>query len=450
VRYCLIAILTVALTGPSIAVSAFGQQPPVVNPGARVQPADARQETAQLIVPHLLPSLAQDKEAAGLPQQSQPELLTWDRVYPLALIRSRRARPTFRDALDPKELTGEANGFGVADFARFRREFLAPASAAGTSFRDPSADFLDLLRRVLTIDNARRNVAFHQNVWRFTAELIQGSSGLRRVDVDLISDAWIQARHRLASEIAEYRDRLDELKARLGLSPRAAVLPSRTSLGAFESGFRRVEDWIKKPDRRLDELPRIIQQFPLTGDLFIDGRPFLRRIDEVPDSMEAVLTEVGQLAVKNFAQTEKNPAPPEAVIDRELHARRRFRNLYETQQAYDREKKHYELAIRLADQSFERLCSPPDDSTTSRSTIVAALLEHADALRSSADRLVALWTTFRGERLALYRELGVLPFNDWDSFYAQFSAGPVGRQEAPPEEPANAIAPAIPPPPAPQ
>ena len=106
--------------------------------------------------------------------------------------------------------------------------------------------------------------------------------------------------------------------------------------------------------------------------------------------------------------------------------------------------------VRLADQSFERLCSPPDGNTTSRSTIVAALLEHADSLRDLADQLIALWTTFRADRLAFYRELGVLPYNDWDSFYGQFAATPAGPQEAPLEQPADAIAPAPPPPPAPQ
>ena len=146
-------------------------------------PADARTETAQLLVPHLLPSLAQDKEAAGLAQNRRPELLTWERVYPLALVRARRASVTFEATLDPKALADESDRLDVADFARFRQEFLAPHSAAGTGLRDPSADFLDLLRRVLAIDNARRNVAFHQNVEKFVLELIQGeSSGLRRVD----------------------------------------------------------------------------------------------------------------------------------------------------------------------------------------------------------------------------------------------------------------------------
>jgi hypothetical protein len=447
-RHSLLAVLTLSFPGYLLVLSADAQQPPVVDQGERMQPAQAPFKTSQMLVPHLLPSLDQDKQAAGLALNSQPELLTWDRVYPLALVGARRTRVTFQDTLAPNELADESNRLGVADFARFRTEFLA-APSANTPLRDPSAEFLDLLRRVLAIDNARRNVAFHDNVERLAQELVQGSSGLSRFDVDLITNAWIRASDRLANEIAEYRNRLDLLKVHLGLSPRAAVLPSRTSLGAFEACFRKVEDWIKRPNRSLTDLPPIIGQLPLVGDVLIDGRPLLRRIDDDPDSLEAVLTEVGQIAIKNSNQPGNASAPRDQAIDRELHARRQFRRLYETRRAYESEKHNYQSVIRLADQSFERLCSPADGNPASRSTIVWALLDHADGLRRSVDRLIALWTTFRADRLALYRELGVLPYNDWTSFYGQFAATPSSPQEAPPGQPANAIEPAPPPPPGP-
>ncbi len=195
-RHCWLTLLTFSIAHLFVAVDAFAQPPPpagqpvpvgpagpppLVGQPIPVRPVDARTERAQLLVPHLLPSLAQDKEAAGLAQQSQPELVTWDRIYPLALIRARRATATLEAALDPKMLAEESNRLGVANFARFRQEFLTPHSAAGTGLRDPSAAFLDLLRRVMAIDNARRNVAFHENVEKFVLELIQGeSSGLRR------------------------------------------------------------------------------------------------------------------------------------------------------------------------------------------------------------------------------------------------------------------------------
>ena len=38
------------------------------------------------------------------------------------------------------------------------------------------------------------------------------------------------------------------------------------------------------------------------------------------------------------------------------------------------------------------------------------------------DRLVEIWTSFQTERLALYRELGILPYDDWKSFFNDLSA----------------------------
>ena len=63
--------------------------------------------------------------------------------------------------------------------------------------------------------------------------------------------------------------------------------------------------------------------------------------------------------------------------------------------------------------------------------------------QEAQDRLIALWTSFRVERLALYRDLGVLPYDHWDAFYADLSAP--GRA-APEPDPAAAPAGPVPPP----
>ena len=55
--------------------------------------------------------------------------------------------------LDPKALDEQTARLGVADFDRFRTDFLAARPGGGRSFRDPSGDYLDLLRRLEMIDN---------------------------------------------------------------------------------------------------------------------------------------------------------------------------------------------------------------------------------------------------------------------------------------------------------
>jgi hypothetical protein len=70
-------------------------------------------------------SLDTDKETAGLPKGSRPEVLTWERVYALALVRAREGRPKAAEVLSPAALADQAARQGLSDFGRFRKEFLA-------------------------------------------------------------------------------------------------------------------------------------------------------------------------------------------------------------------------------------------------------------------------------------------------------------------------------------
>jgi hypothetical protein len=57
--------------------------------------------------------------------------------------------------------------------------------------------------------------------------------------------------------------------------------------------------------------------------------------------------------------------------------------------------------------------------------------KHVAQVLKVENRLTNLWASFRADRLALYRELGVLPYNDWNSFYADLSARPQGANTVP-------------------
>ena len=97
---------------------------------------------------------------------------------------------------------------------------------------------------------------------------------------------------------------------------------------------------------------------------------------------------------------------------------------YDKRLAYQAEKRRYELAIRLRDQALERLLAPPSPAVTSRSSLVTELIEQLTKVVEAQNRLIEVWTTFRAERLAFYHDLGVLPYQDWKSFFADLSAGP--------------------------
>ena len=424
---------------------------------AQLSPREGAQPGA-VLAPRVSRSLDSDEEIVGLSKASRPALLTWERIYALALVRARARRGAFSESLDPAALAAEAAQFGVADFAGFRALFVADGPTGnGALFRDPSAAVLELQRRLQAIDNARGHVAVRESLVKMLQERVQGeSAGLSRSDIDMVSASLDTAGQKVAEAITQFRDELDKLKVALGLRPRAPVILDRESLAAFRSAFDSLEAWARRPNRSLEELPEFIGRLPALGEVVVDGQPILAKLEMNPNNLEDVLTTVAQLAIKNRGDRNTARPPLDAGVQLELRVRRRIRGLFATSRAYEAEKRTCELATRLKDQTFERLRAPPAGASASRSSLVQALLDQDAQLRQAKDRLVALWTSFRSERLTLYRDLGALPHNDWKSFYADLSAGSAAAGEVPAVPPKPAAAgdasaiprPPVPPPPA--
>ncbi len=68
------------------------------------------------------------------------------------------------------------------------------------------------------------------------------------------------------------------------------------------------------------------------------------------------------------------------------------------------------------------MVAPAKAKASSRSMSLERLLGHETQILKIEDRLVSVWTSFQVERLALYRELGILPYDDWNSFFKVLSA----------------------------
>jgi hypothetical protein len=393
---------------------------------------DGAQSIVGLFFPQVPPrSPDSDKQLAGLPADSRPELLTWERVYTLALLRARAGPMRGAEVLDPKVLADLAERHGVADFSRFRRDFLAgrPGPGADGAFRDPSGDYLELLRRLQVIDTARLDVARRENCLRLYQELIQGeSSGLGALEVDLVEASLVRARQRLASATAQFRDGLDELKAAIGLPPRAVLIPDPRGIAAFREVFDGVHNWHRDPKRSLKELSQLIAGLPALGEVMVEGRPILGTIESNPDRLEDVLAAAARVAGTNRGGQEQGEAARDADVQLELRTRRHIRRLMEARRAYDGEKRRYELASRLIEEVLTEFVAPPAGGTQAlaqsvgASTKTQALLDQFAQIQGAQDRLVGLWTSFKAERLALYRDLGILPYDDWKSFSDDLAA----------------------------
>jgi hypothetical protein len=414
-------------------------------------PAAEHAHVADILSPNLPADGDSDKVIAGLSRTSRPELLTWERIYALALVRARSGRGSFVETLDLSALTQESARLGIAEFARFRGDFLTGRTADGVAFHDPSAQVLGLLARLQVIDSARRNVVVHENLRRMLVDRVQSeSSGVNRLDLDLVFASLVRTRQELEGMIRQYRDGLDELKVMLGLSPRAVVILDRQSLTAFGAVFDAVEGWASSPFRRVHVLYELLEQLPALGEVFVDGQPILTQIETNPDRWEEVLANAARLAIKNRSEQEAQ-VPASSGIQLELRVRQRIRKLVETEGAYEAAKRSYELAVRLQDQALERLLAPPTAGITSRSPLLKALIEQITTVAKTQEQLATLWTSFRAERMSLYRDLGTLPYDDWRSLYADFSTGTIAAQAVPagPHDPAVGNAPVPPAPAAP-
>lgn len=426
------------------------QRPSVVAPPQPPQPQEAQRpslnarqiqeagrmtpDEAQSLMAIFFPklparSIETDKETAGLASTSRPELLTWERVHGLALARFRTGPARLAENLDAKAFAEIADRNGVADFSRFRRDFLASRAGADGTFRDPSGDYLELLRRIQIIDNARCDVARQENALNLFRELIRGeSSGLSSLEVDLAESSVVRARERLADETAQFRDGLGELKAALGLTLRTPLVPDRREISGFREAFEAVNDWHRKESRTLNDLHQLTMRIPEIGDVVIGGKPILGAIAADPSRLDDVVAGATRGARENRARSQQNAAASLADVQRELQIARRIRRLVETRRAYESEKRRYELTGRLLDELITQLVAPPAGGThalaqAARAALgTATLLSQFGQIQRTEDRLVDLWTSFKQDRLALYRELGVLPYNDWKSFLDDLTA----------------------------
>ena len=109
---------------------AFGQPQAPPRPGGGMDQLPKLHELAQILQPHVPPSLEVDKEIAGLSASSHPEVLTWERVYALALCAPVAApgcapRPSTR-----RPLQNRPRGMGSPTSAGSARSSSPPVAVA--------------------------------------------------------------------------------------------------------------------------------------------------------------------------------------------------------------------------------------------------------------------------------------------------------------------------------
>jgi len=112
-----------------------------------------------------------------------------------------------------------------------------------------------------------------------------------------------------------------------------------------------------------------------------------------------------------------------------LNLRRDIRGMQVAYINYAIAKDQLELNIRLKDQAFEQIVAPPQATSgqnlaqTSNAAIQTSnLISFQNGLIGSQSAILNTWQSFQLARLTLYRDIGTLPYDEWEAFSELFPA----------------------------
>jgi hypothetical protein len=101
---------------------------------------------------------------------------------------------------------------------------------------------------------------------------------------------------------------------------------------------------------------------------------------------------------------------------------------------YEISKRSFELNVRLKDQSFEQIIAPPAGGTQSLAQTANAATQTTNLLNFQGQLITAMlaltngWASYQTQRLIVYRDIGILPYDEWEAFSELYPAqyhGPI-------------------------
>jgi len=110
-----------------------------------------------------------------------------------------------------------------------------------------------------------------------------------------------------------------------------------------------------------------------------------------------------------------------------------IRNMHNFYLTYEIARRNLVLTIRQKDQAFEQIIAPPaggNQANTQGAVQTTNLVSFQSRLVGLENQLVTAWQQFQIWRLSLYRDLGIMPYDEWEAFHELFPAEPINRDIA--------------------
>jgi hypothetical protein len=421
--------------------------------------------------------------------------------------------------------------YQVRTFAQFRQQFIVDMLTGGTISQpgvgfnlvgfttagntDPTVGFIPLAQNVAEVIIDLRNLAYFEQLAALYEQLIEGeSSGLSQLQVDQVKSRVLTSRSTLIADVLTLRTTNDQFKQQIGVPPDTPMVPDVSLFQPYLDVFAEIDEWQRRKDRKLEDVPKIVDKIPPLQDIVLDGHsllgPYLNSttyLDNEED-LEATLQAAVRIALEyrldlmnqraqlydawrqirvkanalkgilNVKLTNQVFTPPTTtnpfgflsqakqfslVLNAELPLirvaeRNAFRQAiiaYEQERRalmsqedfiknqlrgdiramqvnyinYDITKRNLVLNIRLKDQAFEQIIAPPQATTgqglaqsANAATQTTNLIGFQNTLFGSEVALTTFYQTYQLARLTVYRDIGILPYDEWEAFSEIFPA----------------------------
>ena len=182
--------------------------------------------------------------------------------------------------------------YQVRTFAQFRQQFIVDMLTGGTISQpgvgfnlvgfttagntDPTVGFIPLAENVAEVIVDLRNLAFFEQLAALYEQLIEGeSSGLSQLQVDQVKSRVLTSRQTLITDIVNPAKHERPFKQQIGLPPDTPMVPDVSLFQPFLDVFAEIDEWQRSKNRKLEDVPKIVDKIPQLPDIVLDGHSLL-------------------------------------------------------------------------------------------------------------------------------------------------------------------------------
>jgi hypothetical protein len=105
-----------------------------------------------------------------------------------------------------------------------------------------------------------------------------------------------------------------------------------------------------------------------------------------------------------------------------------IRNMIQNAEQYNIQKRLLVVSLRQKDNAQRQIFAPPAPGDTGSSQNVTAttqqLVQAQQQVLGAENTLIQTWVSYETQRISLYRDLGIIPYDEWEAYHELFPAQP--------------------------